>query len=187
MTKPTHEEAERIYQQAFDLVQEQRILEAEGLFPDHRHRHLTLLNRAGKQELKKARNLLEECLDLDPNFVLAHKELAVVLRKLGDNEGVLQHRRIVKRLMPEDIVNRYNLAKVLNDTGRYKEALQEAEELAIFQPNDAKIRHLLEKLQSKPPVQFGRLLRIIIFENLMAFVFLIILVFVCYWLANILM
>jgi tetratricopeptide (TPR) repeat protein len=41
--------------------------------------------------LKEARTLLEKCLQENPDHVLAHKELAVVLEKLGDIKGALHH------------------------------------------------------------------------------------------------
>jgi len=148
MDKQINQEAERLYRQAYGVVREMRIREADGLFADHRQP--TTLDLVEGESYEKVCRLLEECISLEPDFVLAHKELAFVLRKLGKNDEVIPHRRVVKHLAPDDIVNRYNLAKVLNDTRRYKEALLEAEELAGLQPNDAKILQLLEDLRTRP-------------------------------------
>jgi tetratricopeptide (TPR) repeat protein len=81
----------------------------------------------------EARALLERCLSDDPNHVLAHKELAVVLKKMGDIRGALPHRREVKRLDPSDTVNRFNLADLLASLGARDEALTEVEELLAME------------------------------------------------------
>lgn len=180
MNKQINQEAERLYRQAYNAVRQIRILEAEDLFADHRQP--TTLDRVEGESYEKARGLLEECISLEPDFILAHKELAVVLRKLGKNDEVIYHRRVIKHLAPDDIVNRYNLAKVLHDTRRNKEALQEAEELAGLQPNDARILQLLEDFRARPS-QFGRIPAILL-ENIILFIAVALFAFVCYWLMN---
>jgi len=82
----------------------------------------------------EARDLLERCLSDNPDHVLAHKELAVVLKKTGDLRGALSHRREVKRLDPSDTVNRFNLADSLAVLGARDDALQEVEELLSMEP-----------------------------------------------------
>ena len=74
----------------------------------------------------EARNLLEQCLRDDPDHILAHKELAVILKKERDLNGALFHRQEVKRLDPSDKVNRYNLSFLLAWLGQKEAALQEA-------------------------------------------------------------
>lgn len=180
MERQPNQEAKKLYREAYSVVNELRILEAEDVFADHRQP--TTLDLVGGKAYEKARRILEECVSLDPNFVLAHKELALVLRKLGENEEAIRHRRIVKRLSPDDIVNRYNLAKVLNDTRQYREALQEAEELAELQPNDVRILRLLENLRSRPP-KLGRISAIFL-ENIILFIVLALFASACYWLLN---
>ena len=68
-------------------------------------------------QFKEARTLLEKCLQEDPNHVLAHKELALVLERLGDKKGAIAHRREVERLNPSDFINRSNLEKLLSGSG----------------------------------------------------------------------
>lgn len=64
-------------------------------------------------QFKTARVLLEDCLRENPNHVLAHKELGVVLKKLGNIKGAICHRWEVKRLAPNDLINRANLIELL--------------------------------------------------------------------------
>jgi tetratricopeptide (TPR) repeat protein len=82
----------------------------------------------------EARVLLERCLSDNPDHTLAHKELAVVLKKMGDLRGALPHRREVKRLDPSDTVNRFNLADLLAVLGARDDALREVEELLSMEP-----------------------------------------------------
>jgi tetratricopeptide (TPR) repeat protein len=98
----------------------------------------------------EARTLLEKCLRDDPEHVLAHKELAVVLRQLGDVRGALDHRRKVKRLDPSDTLNRVNLSALLEILGARDEALQEIEELLALQPNNQEFQVLKASLVDNP-------------------------------------
>ncbi len=82
----------------------------------------------------EARDLLERCLSHNSDHILAHKELAVVLKKMGDLKGALPHRREVKRLDPSDTVNRFNLADLLAVLGARDDALREVEELLSMEP-----------------------------------------------------
>jgi tetratricopeptide (TPR) repeat protein len=97
----------------------------------------------------EARALLERCLCENPNHILAHKELAVVLRQLGDIRGALGHRREVKRLDPSDTLNRFNIAVLLNVLGARDEALREAEELLEMEPNNREFQALKTNLGDK--------------------------------------
>jgi len=90
----------------------------------------------------EARELLERCLSEEPNHVLAHKELAVVLRELGDVRGALDHRRHVKRLAPSDRLNRLNILALLEVLGARNEALCEIDELLQEEPNNREFRAL---------------------------------------------
>jgi len=95
---------------------------------------------------KEARLLLENCLRDDPGHILAHKELAVVLKKRNDIKGAIRHRSDVKRLAPVDVVNRANLAELLAGSGKRREALQEVREILTLTPDHPKLRELEEKL-----------------------------------------
>jgi tetratricopeptide (TPR) repeat protein len=94
----------------------------------------------------EARSLLEECIRETPDHVLAHKELAVVLKKLGNIRGAIHHRREVRRLAPSDIVNRVNLIELLAGSGKRREALRETRELLVQSPNDPVLQEWEQKL-----------------------------------------
>ena len=58
------------------------------------------LKEAGK--LDEAAAKLEEALQSDPNYALAHSGLAVILQKLGKHEDAIEHARKVCELEPND-------------------------------------------------------------------------------------
>lgn len=108
-----------------------------------------------ERRYSEARVLLEKCLREDPDHVLAHKELAVVLKAQGDMRGALRHRREVKRLDPADTINRANLTELLAGFGAKREALREADELLALQPGDRAYQKLRTSLvdHSRPNFQ----------------------------------
>ncbi|KAA3659946.1 MAG: hypothetical protein DWQ04_20800 [Chloroflexi bacterium] len=99
-----------------------------------------------KGRYSEARDLLEKCLTENPDHMLAHKELAVVLRQLGDVKGALAHRREVKRLASSDTLNRLNMSVLLDVLGARDEALQEVEELLQMVPNNREGQALKTRL-----------------------------------------
>jgi tetratricopeptide (TPR) repeat protein len=84
----------------------------------------------------EACNLLNECLKEDPNNILAHKELAFILKNIGKYSEALPHRLKVKELNPSDKVNLYNLAMLYFILERKKEAIEEINALCQKAPND---------------------------------------------------
>lgn len=98
-------------------------------------------------QFAEARSLLEECIRDRPDHVLAHKELAVVLKKLGNIRGALGHRREVRRLKPTDMVNRLNLIELLAGSGKRGEALRETRELLEESPTDPVLLEWEQKLR----------------------------------------
>lgn len=80
--------------------------------------------------------LLEDCLKENPDHILAHKELAFILKNTGDLKGALAHRQTVKRLDPLDQVNRYNLAMIYSMLELTGEAIQEINDLLSLNPSD---------------------------------------------------
>ena len=103
-------------------------------------------------QYKEARTLLEKCLQENPGHVLAHKEMAVVLEKLGDIKGALHHREEVLRLAPDDLINRSKLDELLAGSGRKSEALREVQESLKVMPGHPVFQELERKLtRSRPP------------------------------------
>lgn len=97
-------------------------------------------------QYKEARTLLEKCLQDNPGHVLAHKEMAVVLEKLGDIKGALHHRKEVQRLAPDDIINRSKLDELLAGSGKKSEALQGVQESLKMMPGHPIFQELKKKL-----------------------------------------
>jgi hypothetical protein len=95
---------------------------------------------------KAARPLLEACIRETPDHVLAHKELAVVLQKTGDFKGALRQRDVVRRLCPDDIVNRARLVESLARSGKRGAALQEVRDLRTRWPAQPMLMELEQKL-----------------------------------------
>jgi tetratricopeptide (TPR) repeat protein len=94
----------------------------------------------------EARDLLEKCLAADPDHLLAHKELAVVLERLGKKREALSQRQAVKRLAPIDGINRVKLADLLAQCGARGAALREAQELLDQQPDNPHYQALKARL-----------------------------------------
>jgi tetratricopeptide (TPR) repeat protein len=82
---------------------------------------------------KDACVILEKCIKKNPNHILAHKELAFILKNTGDLKGALVHRQIVKLLDPTDQVNLYNLAMILYMLGSKEDALNEIDALLAIE------------------------------------------------------
>ena len=99
-----------------------------------------------EKRYSEARALLKRCLAENPDHILAHKEMAVVLKNLGHPKEALYHRREVKRLDPSDTVNRANLARLLAELGAKREALREADELLALKPDDQVFQDLRASL-----------------------------------------
>ncbi len=64
-------------------------------------------------EYSGARMLLEDYLRVNPDHIQAHKDLAAVLRKLGDTANAIKHLKEVERLDPSDSENRFVLDKLI--------------------------------------------------------------------------
>jgi tetratricopeptide (TPR) repeat protein len=95
---------------------------------------------------REARSLLEKCLEENPDHVMAHKEMAVVLEKLGDIKGAIHHRREVKRLSPEDEVNRSKLDRLLIGSGKESEDLHNVREFLKTAPGHPVYRDIEKQL-----------------------------------------
>ena len=86
---------------------------------------------------EEACSLLKKCIAENPNHILAHKELAFVLKNTGDVKGALPHRQKVKQLDPSDSVNRFNLAGIYAMLGKLDDALGELDELLKIEPENS--------------------------------------------------
>jgi tetratricopeptide (TPR) repeat protein len=85
---------------------------------------------------------LEKCIADDPDHVLAHKELAFILKNTGDVKGAFPYRLKVKELDPSDDVNRFNLAGLYAMLGKLDDALKELEVLLKKEPGNTMYQKL---------------------------------------------
>lgn len=96
--------------------------------------YATAYNYSSNGQYTEACALLNQCIEQEPNHILAHKELAFILKNTGDLEGALSHRLVVKRLDSTDKVNCFNLAGILAMLGKKDSALREIDELIKAEP-----------------------------------------------------
>jgi tetratricopeptide (TPR) repeat protein len=94
--------------------------------------------------------LLEQCLRDNPDHILAHKELAFLLKNMGDVRGAIPHRQKVKILDPSDKVNRFNLAGLYFMLGATGDALKEIDELLAMEPNNPGFLELRRIITDSP-------------------------------------
>lgn len=92
--------------------------------------------------LAEAREALVSFVEREPRHLLARKELAVVLRRLGDRAGTLEQRRQLAKLDPADKVNRFNLANLLGEMGHLEEARDQVRQLRQMEPDNKKFEDL---------------------------------------------
>ena len=106
---------------------------------------------ASKGKYSEACSLLRKCLDENPNHILAHKEIAFILKNTGDVKGALVHRQKVKQLDPSDRVNCFNLAGIYVMLGQKGKALQEIDELLGKEPNNSLFLEFRKKIKDFKP------------------------------------
>lgn len=101
----------------------------------------------------EANHMLQRCLRADPDFIQAHKQMAFVLRMMGDLKEALAHRLEAKRLDPSDLGNRYHLAYLYFLLGDNAEALEEAERILALEPNNKNFQSLIDIIKSATPAR----------------------------------
>ena len=80
----------------------------------------TALRQAG--DLKASAAKLNEILEIDANYVLAHSALAVTLQKLGQFDDAIEHAVKVTQLEPDDAFSFTQLSVIYQRCGRIPEA-----------------------------------------------------------------
>ena len=128
-------------QQNADAIDERRKRVAGELFAK-------AYDAAALGRYAEACDLLEQCIADNPNHILAHKELAFILKNMGDVKGALPHRLKVKQLDPSDNVNRFNLAGIYAMLGELDNALSELEVLLKKEPENPMYLKLKKAIKS---------------------------------------
>lgn len=106
------------------------------------------LSRSG--DLDAARRRLEQAIAQDPSNGYAHRNLAAVFGNLGERAAAIRHFREAYRLLPDDQLSIYGLARALDDFGDDK-AQAEAGRLyrsAIALDPDTEIAELARRASS---------------------------------------
>ncbi len=129
-------------QQGLDYINTNRVRQAGVLYAQ-------AYEAVAREQYAEACELLEQCLKEDPDHVLAHKELAFVLKNTGNARGALTHRLAVKRLDPSDQVNLFNLAGVFALLGETEQAMREVDELLAKEPRNRRFLALKRALEEK--------------------------------------
>jgi tetratricopeptide (TPR) repeat protein len=99
-----------------------------------------------EQRYSEAKSILKACVESCPKFVVARKEYALVLRKLGELDAALAERQAIKNMAPTDEATRLELVTLLSVRDRYEEALAEAVELRKMHPLNISYRSMVRKL-----------------------------------------
>ena len=76
----------------------------------------------GASRLDEAVAKLREALAIDPNHVLSHSALGVILQRLGDIDGALTHAQKVCELEPNDAFSFTQLSVICQRCGKIPEA-----------------------------------------------------------------
>jgi|GEM_PF-2789144 len=105
----------------------------------------------------QALDCYRKCIELNPDFLLAHYDLATVLKDLRQyDQSETEYRRVL-RIVPSFVHARNNLAVVLVKLRRYDEAEQELRKTLDIDPSFVKARNnlgfLLARLKRYEPAE----------------------------------
>ncbi len=93
----------------------------------------------GQGRLAEAVDLLNRCLQLDPDDFLAHYELARVLLKIGRPKTAVTHFQEMVRLNPDAIKAHLNIGEIRARQNRLDEAISHFEQALEIRPDDADV------------------------------------------------
>ncbi|MDA1060380.1 MAG: tetratricopeptide repeat protein [bacterium] len=86
---------------------------------------------------KEAKLHYEAALKINPNYVNAHYNLAVLLKSIGKTKEAKLHYEAALKINPNHVNAHYNLAVLLNSIGKTKEAKLHYEAALKINPNNA--------------------------------------------------
>ena len=110
------------------------------------------LSRKPKAELSKAAGAIQKAVKLDPGNIDYLKTLAVVRMKLGKFSQAVKDLRGIKRLRSADETSRVRLGTALAESGKFREAMTEYEEVIRDIPDSLYARNNLAYLL----LEYGR-------------------------------
>jgi tetratricopeptide (TPR) repeat protein len=104
----------------------------------------TLASLYMKKDLyEEARPYLERAITNDKDSIYLKKKMAVLLQRLKDYQGAIEHARECVEIDPEDVGARLLLAEILAISGDEKGALQEYTKVLELQPEHQRVRLIL--------------------------------------------
>lgn len=98
-------------------------------------------NRAfSRKDYRKASDLYEKAIQLDPKNAFYHHSLGVTFHKMGRYEKSLEEIRKATQLAPEDAFYHDTLSIILNVLKHYKDALEESRKAIELEPENSTSR-----------------------------------------------
>ena len=143
----TSDGIDKILNGAVTLQAQGMMKEAEDLyrkllqrFPGHPGtlRLLAILTHQVGRSTEESIKYLRDALIADPDFALAHKNIAFLLCKENNIEGALFHFNEAARLLPDDIESRLEVARMLDERGDHNDALKIYREIVEINDTDAR-------------------------------------------------
>ncbi|HDD44598.1 MAG TPA: tetratricopeptide repeat protein, partial [Candidatus Desulfofervidus auxilii] len=91
--------------------------------------------------------LLERALELDPNFALAHNDLAFIYWQKKDVKKALYHLTKAITLAPEDRDIVWNCGQIMFGLGCVKDAYEVYKSYLQKHPDEVEIKQVVEELE----------------------------------------
>ncbi len=134
---------------------EQALARARKIDPNEPPLHFELGNLAlHRQQWLEAAEHYRTAVALKPDFAVAHYNLGLCQRQLGNRSGAIESLRQAVRYMPGNYPAHRDLAELLIDQGDWESALPHVQIAARMAPNDPGVGRLLAK--TKRESQDGR-------------------------------
>ncbi len=102
--------------------------------------------------LEEALNEFRRAVEIDPNYVAAHRNLAYVYDRLGRTEEAAAAYRKGIELDPKDVVARNNLGVLYDKNGKQEEAIAEFEKALRIDPANVTVLKNLESAKNNQGV-----------------------------------
>ncbi|MDO8288994.1 MAG: tetratricopeptide repeat protein [Parvibaculum sp.] len=153
----TSEKIDRILDGAMTLQTQGMLKEAGNLyrkvlkkFPGHPGtlRLMGILAHQSGRSNAEAIKYIRDALDADPDFAHAHKNLGFLLVKEGLIDEAIFHFSEAARLLPDDIESRLEIARLLDEGGESRDALEVYREIIAINDTDARAFRGIGKILS---------------------------------------
>ncbi|MES1990667.1 MAG: tetratricopeptide repeat protein [Pseudomonadota bacterium] len=153
----TSNKIDKILAGAVTLQAQGMMTEAESLyrkllkrFPGHPGtlRLLAILTHQTGRSTEESIKYLRDALKADPDFALAHKNIAYLLAKEGRVDEAIFHFSEAARLLADDIECRLEIARLLDESGDHDDALEVYREVIAINDQDSRAFRGIGKILS---------------------------------------